>query len=342
MLPIIKTNLMINKQKSNKSNKSNKSKSKISRNYDNNVVNNCIYQVGNTEQLKVKNYTLIKQLGKFIISGHGKVFEIMDDNKKYAVKIFIYDQNNKNNAKYKKANTELKILGIIKKQKHNVMHFPKIYDIKYCEHNNKTFNNKTFPYIEDVINFNYKLVYTDLAEGTLQDFITNNYIYDDYIGAICQIIFSTYFFHKYIKHLHNDLHWGNMLYQKYTGDISYTINRKKYKLINQKYRWIIWDYDTCTPLDNGKPNNEYKRDYMKILSNFNIITLRINISPNEKNFNYLKELYTLYINDVRIRIVKELENSLNEDDFIINFINYCISRLGILNNKTSVISHTSN
>ncbi len=239
--------------------------------------NYCIYNDEN--KIKIKMFDLMTQLGSQIISGHGKVFLIKYNNIILAVKIFIYHKQD-NTIIEPQAKKELDVLNKIQEITinfeiaENIIHLPFIYMINECpiklsDTDIRTIEQK-FNYIDDIIKYNYKLIFTELAYGTLEDFIKNEFYkltINNIYNTIAQIFFATYFFHTKIGYYHNDLHWGNMLYYKPINEILYNINGKQYRYkYTNMFLWKIWDFDTCTPIENN--DIFIKDDYLKILSFF--------------------------------------------------------------------------
>jgi hypothetical protein len=163
--------------------------------------NYCIYN--DNETIKIKSFNLIKQLGNNLISGHGKVFLIEQNSIKLAVKIFIYERVT--DAQYQQAineyNVLTKIQDLMLRNTDNIIHLPLIYTINECpfvldKENIKKIEEK-YSFIDDIIKYQYKLIFTELAYGSLEDYIKKIFykitnIYDIY-NIIAQIFFSIYF-----------------------------------------------------------------------------------------------------------------------------------------------------
>jgi hypothetical protein len=287
--------------------------------------NYCIYYDDKSNEAKIKKFTLMKQLGEHIISGHGKVFLLNYNNIQLAVKIFAYEIND---VITNQATKELVVLKKIQTLIDNIFHMPFIHIIEDCPltlDENSIMRLKTkFPYIQDVVKYHYKLVFTDVADGSLSDFIKHQYkIVSGWntVNSIVQIIFSVYFFHKNTGYLHNDLHWGNMLYTKKKIDIKYSVNNKKYSYVNKtenNYLWTIWDFDTCEPITN---TSQYKSDYLKILTNFSAASMHIRdeLYHNDASKENINVADTYYQN-----IIQLLSISNTEDEFIEKFIEFLL------------------
>ena len=88
-----------------------------------------------------------------------------------------------------------------------------------------------------------------------------------------------------------------------------------------KCLWTIWDFDSCIPIDSSTTFQEIKSDYHKILNSFNIKSFHI--SPLLENENINEKLNVIY--DFYKNIIPILRDSKTENEFISNFINYCLS-----------------
>jgi hypothetical protein len=287
--------------------------------------NYCIYYDDKNNEAKIKKFKILKQLGEHKISGHGKVFLLNYNNIQLAVKIFAYEIND---VITEQAATEIAVLKKIQSLTDNIFHMPYIYVIEECplvlDANSITRLKTNFPYIEDVIKYHYQLIFTDIADGSLSDFIKTQYkIVSGWnvVNSIVQIIFSLYFFHKNTGYLHNDLHWGNMLYTKKNIDIKYSINNNIYSYVNKaenNYLWTIWDFDTCTPMTE---QSNYKHDYFKVLSNFNQQTMHIeNALSRDGGLKQNIEVADIYY----ICIKNLMSNSKTEDAFIDEFLKFLV------------------
>lgn len=288
--------------------------------------NYCIYYKNDNSM--IKNFKLFKQLGRNLISGNAKVFAIEYNGLKIAVKIFIYEEHD---ASYQQALKELQILRIIESLSENIIHFPNIYLMDECpikfEESQIASINAQFPYIADIINHKYLLVFTELKDGTLHDFILSQLEHlslNISYNLIIQIIFAIYFFHKYTNHIHNDLHNGNILFKVYDNylNIKYSLNGKNYVYVdNNNVLLTISDFDSCSIITSF---DEIKSDYYRALGTFNIGSIQTKslLSDSTTSARFKNKLNIIY--DFYIIIVRFLRTSTNEDDFINKFINYCI------------------
>ena len=129
-------------------------------------------------------------------------------------------------------------------------HYPLIYRhivSKHCPYEMKEYIN---------INLCY-MVFNELANGDLKTWILASYYYKQFVSMICQIVMGGFTLEEN-KLIHNDFHWGNVLYHnvpllnnKYTH---YKVNNKNIYVLNTGQHWILWDF---SDVSKQNPNLDY-------------------------------------------------------------------------------------
>ncbi len=117
--------------------------------------------------------------------------------------------------------------------------FPMIYGVYFCQ--SCKFENTMLQHRPDEC----LLIPNELANGDLKYLIKEQKLTKRQMtDAYFQIFVAIYCIQKYFSMIHNDLHWGNVLFHKinYGGYIKYIINNKEYVVRNPGYLMILWDF----------------------------------------------------------------------------------------------------
>lgn len=159
----------------------------------------------------------------------------------------------------------------------------------------------------------YFIIFTELAKGTLSEFIKiHNNNHDLMMNTFFQILISILSFHYHTSYIHDDCHYNNFLYFKIKpgGYIHYKIYGKDFYIKNLGYLWVIWDFG----LMKKKSYNNIIKDYIRI----------IRVAFNYK-YNYSNKLYNTFNNvyDMiyRKNNEKEIWEYLLDNIFINNKVN---------------------
>jgi hypothetical protein len=211
-----------------------------------------------------------------------------DKNKKifkFAVKINAY-------SKKKKTTKEAITLSYLTKAvlKDKCPHFPILYGILTCD-DFMNFNESSFltsksnsqnslkkispvdlniypEFIQKYKDKNMLIYLVELANGDLEHFANSNYMNNDIMkNTLAQIYFSLIFFHREMKMIHNDAHWGNFLYHKIKpgGYFHYKIFNQDYYIENLGYLWVIYDFDFNKYLIYTR---DFRKDFNRIIRSF--------------------------------------------------------------------------
>lgn len=136
----------------------------------------------------------------------------------------------------------------------------------------------------------YKILFMELADGNLRNFINDMSKTDIiYLNALSQIFMSIMFFYKETNCFHNNSIWEKFTYIKVEkgGYFHYEIMGNNYYIENLGYVWMICDYDKS--IDFTKSIEKYitlKIDFEKIIYSF--LPLKYNGKIKEDRYKMSK------------------------------------------------------
>jgi len=120
------------------------------------------------------------------------------------------------------------------------INLPIIYSKYLCEDQCKFENKQISSNVKNCI-----VMVSELADGDLKKMLTELKLSQDEMKIVYfQIYASLYCFHKYFKAVHNDLHWGNVLFHRIPagGYFEYIIEGKHVIIPNIGYIMVLWDF----------------------------------------------------------------------------------------------------
>ncbi len=143
------------------------------------------------------------------------------------------------------------------------------------------------------------------------------------LNVACQCLLSIATFHK-MGLVHNDTHWGNLLYhimEDNKGYYHYVINGKNYYLKNCGYNVMLCDFGLATTYTPDK-SNAANMDYRKILEAFQNNTIgaakwgKYSALPNERVSKFIKSVISHIF---KVMITKSEDRMIEE--IIVDFLN---------------------
>lgn len=155
-------------------------------------------------------------------------------------------------------------------KKNKFPHLPFSYTWLLCDDPKKCKFNKNVTENQNKIN-GCGFLLVEKAKGDLKNFLKNEkYSYLDLMVIFYHIFSGLYILGIHFKNFsHNDLHWGNILYEKVDktqGYIKYKINNKTHKIPNIGFRFFIWDFG-YSRLNYDTDNSKISQDYYRIVHN---------------------------------------------------------------------------
>lgn len=143
------------------------------------------------------------------------------------------------------------------------IHLPLHYFFVYSSLNNwNRVVSKNGPYI---------YCFNELALGDLKSWSIQNRSYHEWISCFLQIFFGLYCLQYYCGFLHNDLHWGNILFYEVPkgGCWVYKIHDKEFFIQNEGFLFVLWDFGMSSLVPSLKGVKEHSKscqDFLKILN----------------------------------------------------------------------------
>ena len=183
-------------------------------------------------------FTIIKRIGSHSI--HGEAYLVNGEYKGkslyIAVKMMPDIRDNKK---------ELQLYTAFNKYivNHKNPHFPYIYSYKTCP--SCPYRGMELQKLQDLKKVECIIAFNELANGDLESWMKQTHTDTEFASMWAQIVMSG--FGLELKGLvHDDLHWGNILYHqvptfasKYTH---YTIGRDHIYIKNTGQHWVLWDF----------------------------------------------------------------------------------------------------
>ena len=185
------------------------------------------------------------------------------------------------NDKYGDSDMELFFLNLIKnkllldneKYKTFNIHLPLLYNSIECIDYNPSDNVIVIKESSGLSKFNYYSVFVEMAQGSLEDFIKNNYFSEEeLLNVMIQCFIGIFSCHK-MNIYHNDAHVGNFLYYKIKYDrheyfeyrlISKNKTYKSFFLKNIGYNFFIWDFGRSKKVNQSNRQFLYN-DYITLI-----------------------------------------------------------------------------
>jgi hypothetical protein len=212
-------------------------------------------------------------------------------------------------------------------------HFPLIYSDHSCM-NKKIHDNKSL------------LSVNELCNGDLKMLLDNIQIYKENEKILQNILFQLFIsiatYQEYSKHIHDDCHYGNFLYQKNTekGYYKYIYNNDIFSLEACPYNIMLYDFGLTR-----KPKLQNSRFYF--IDFYRIIHAFIPENEGGWNIHIKKSKFTNMIIDIKNNIQKMLKNKKKYNFNIILKLmlpiikNICKKKLNtndvLINNKPYII-----
>jgi hypothetical protein len=212
-------------------------------------------------------------------------------------------------------------------------HFPLIYSDHSCM-NKKIHDNKSL------------LSVNELCNGDLKMLLDNIQIYKENEKILQNILFQLFIsiatYQEYSKHIHDDCHYGNFLYQKNTekGYYKYIYNNDIFYLEACPYNFMLYDFGLTR-----KPKLQNSRFYF--IDFYRIIHAFIPENEGGWNIHIKKSKFTNMIIDIKNNIQKMLKNKKKYNFNIILKLmlpiikNICKKKLNtndvLINNKPYII-----
>jgi hypothetical protein len=289
------------------------------------------------KNIKVNNIKLMTLANKLFLdkrigtkSENGSIY--LSTIKKISDLLVVSKVNNRNNANLKEINIMNDLtenLVILEKTKH----FPLIYSNHSCI--KKNINN-----MESLLSVN------ELCNGDLKMLLDDNKIYKENKNILLNILFQVFIsiatYQEYSKHIHDDCHYGNFLYQINTekGYYKYIYDNNIFYLKTCPYNFMLYDFG-LTRKPKKKSSYVYFMDFWRIihafipeneggwnihLKNSKFINIIIDIKNNiqimiknkkKYNFNILLKLMMPIIKNI-------CKKKLNKNDILINNKPYII------------------
>jgi hypothetical protein len=231
----------------------------------------------------------------FLVNGKG-----MGRMLKFAIKVMdIFNANN----------TEIHISKELSEdvQTKKFPHFPLIYGVKKC----------VFPPVKVVNYRNYYMVANELAQGDLGMFLSNsNPTLPQIVSCLSQIFVAVARLQRAHLYIHNDLHWGNVLYHdvKPGGYWKYKFNNETIYIRNTGQLWILWDFQKATvQIPPPNKNNVFTTDYQRIVNAF--------INRSKNGWVSEKQIWNKinFLNADKTRQKLELSDQVNLIDILADF-----------------------
>lgn len=214
-------------------------------------------------------------------------------------------------------------------------HFPFIYNSFICNKKKET-NKKSLISVNELCNGDLKMLLDD------KHFYLINNNEKILSNIIFQIFISIATYQEYSKNIHNDCHYGNILYQynNQNGYYKYLHNNKEFYLESCEYNMMLYDFGL-----SRKPiffdYNAFYKDFYRIIHAFipkseggwNIHIIKSNYTDkiikikndiryllkhsNDYNFDTLINILEPIIKDVYKPILNKNDKLLNSEPFII-------------------------
>jgi len=214
--------------------------------------------------------------------------------------------------------------NLIKTEK--TKHFPLIYSSHICNIKNM-YNNKSLVSVNELCNGDLKMLLDDKSNYPIDENLLYNIIF--------QIFISIATYQEFSSNIHNDCHYGNILYQTNTekGYYKYKFNNKEFYLQSCPYNMMLYDFGFTRKYKLG--SSVFFQDFYRILyafipekeggwnlhiKNSNIIKDVIKMKEKIKKLLEKKNIYKFeeilkIINPFIKNIYKE---KLEKDDVLLN------------------------
>ena len=151
----------------------------------------------------------------------------------------------------------------------SIPHFPFISRYENCNvcSITKTYNNKDW--INSVVAENCIVLFSELADGDLKSAVTTLKNNEDALRSmICQVLMALLVLEQE-GIVHNDLHFGNLLYHNESVDIVYPelIENVQIVIPSEGKVWVLWDFGMMVrngdqdPRDDGAIVNTFVNDW---------------------------------------------------------------------------------
>jgi predicted unusual protein kinase regulating ubiquinone biosynthesis (AarF/ABC1/UbiB family) len=150
------------------------------------------------------------------------------------------------------------------------------------------------------------IIMNELANGDLKQYLYNYSTRPqnknrDIFSALSQIFMGIAALQTHLHTIHNDLHWGNVLYHSITpgGWWWYRVGDTDVYIRNTGQLWVLWDFgmavETKLPIRNNKTIIElYSTDFQKIIESFSAF-LMLDSSGIDSDFKILvKSIYDIF------------------------------------------------
>ena len=222
--------------------------------------------------------------------------------------------------------------NLVKTQK--TKHFPLIYSSHICEKKDKN-NKKSLVSVNELCNGDLKMLLDDKSFYSTSEKTSSNIFF--------QIFISIATFQEYTNSVHNDCHYGNILYQVNTeeGYYKYQYNGNEFYLESCPYNMMLYDFGLTHNLQLFY-DSTFFNDFYRILHAFipekeggwnlhikksefteNIIKIKEeikNLLDSDKNYKFDKILKIIdpIIKDICKNVLDKDDILLNENPFIIN------------------------